>query len=77
MSFAAIIGIAGNATLEKARENGFETDSIEFTLKRVIEAIKKNYNTVSSTFILSHMSNRRCNSAGLVQIQNGMDLSTY
>ena len=58
LPFAVIIGIAGKATLEKARENNFETSSIEFALKRVIKIITKNYNTVSHLIILSHMSNR-------------------
>ena len=58
LPFAAIIGIAGKATLEKARQNDFETNSMESELKKEIQKIKKNYSTVSHLIILSHMSNR-------------------
>ena len=58
LPFAAIIGIAGKATLEKASQNDFETSSVESALKEIIETIKKNHTTVSHLIILSHMSNR-------------------
>ena len=56
--FVAIIGVAGRATLEKAMQNGFETSSVELSLKRVIDAIKKKYDTITHLIVLSHMSNK-------------------
>ena len=57
LPFAAIIGIAGKATLAKARQNDFEVSEIESALKAVIKTIEKKYDTVSHLIILSHMSN--------------------
>ncbi|WP_316505498.1 metallophosphoesterase [Nitrosopumilus sp.] len=54
---AAVIGIAGEATLRKARQNGFETTSIESSLKQTIVTIKKNHPSIDQLIILSHMSN--------------------
>ena len=57
-SFVALIGIVGEATLRKARQNGLETLSIESSLQQTIAAIKKHHSEIDQLIILSHMSNK-------------------
>ena len=86
LPFAAMIGIAGKATLEKAKQNDFETINVELALKKEIETIKKNHSTVSHLIILSHMSNRedvklqewfKSNWGGFIYILGGHDHNNF
>ena len=56
--FAAITGVAGKATLRKAKQNGFVTTSVKTSLKQTISKIKKNHPEINYLIILSHMSNK-------------------
>jgi len=56
--FVAITGVAGKATLRKAKQNGFVTTTAETSLKQIILKIKKNHPEINYLVILSHMSNR-------------------
>ncbi|MDH3489004.1 MAG: bifunctional metallophosphatase/5'-nucleotidase [Nitrosopumilus sp.] len=56
--FAAITGVAGKATLRKAKQNGFVTTTAKTSLKQTISKIKKNHPEVNYLIILSHMSNK-------------------
>ena len=53
----AITGIAGKATLRKARQSGFTTILAESSLKQTIAKISKNHPKINNLIILSHMSN--------------------
>ena len=56
--FAAITGVAGKATLIKAKQNGFVTTAAKTALKQTISKIKKNHPEINYLIILSHMSNK-------------------
>ncbi len=56
--FAAITGVAGNATLRKAKQNGFVTTGAEASLKQIISKIKKNHPKIRYLVVLSHMGNK-------------------
>ena len=55
--FAAIIGIAGKATLRKAEQNGFVTTDMESSLRQAMFKIKQDYPEINQLIILSHMDN--------------------
>jgi len=55
--FAAITGVAGKATIRKAKQNGFVTTTARISLKQTISKIKKNPE-INYLIILSHMSNK-------------------
>lgn len=57
-SFAAITGVAGKATLRKAKQNGFVTTGAETSLKQTISKIKRNHPEIRHLVVISHMSNR-------------------
>ena len=56
--FVAVTGIAGKATLRKARKNGFETTPVKSSLKQIVADIQKNHPKINYLIILSHMSNK-------------------
>ena len=56
--FAAITGVAGKATLRKAKKNGFVATASETSLMKTISKIKKNHPEINYLIILSHMSNK-------------------
>jgi len=57
-SFTAIIGVAGKATLRKAKQNGFVTTTTKTSLRKIIFKIKKDHPQINYLVILSHMSNK-------------------
>jgi len=56
--FAAIAGVAGKATLRKAKQNGFATAPARISLRKTISKIKKSHPEINYLIILSHMSNK-------------------
>jgi len=56
--FMAITGIAGEATLRKAKQNEFETVSIESSLRQILTKIQKNNPKINHLVVLSHMDNK-------------------
>ena len=56
--FMAMIGIAGEATLRKARQNGFETVSAERSVRQIVAQIQKNHPKINHLVVLSHMDNK-------------------
>ena len=56
--FAAITGVAGKATLRKAKQNGFVITAAEASLKQTISKIKKKYPEIRYLIVLSHMGNK-------------------
>ena len=56
--FLATMGIAGKATLRKARQNGLETVPVESSLKQTIDKIQKDHAEINHLVILSHMDNK-------------------
>ena len=55
---AALVGIAGEATTRKARQNEFNTYPAELSLKNTIDKIRKTHPEINHLIVLSHMSNQ-------------------
>lgn len=55
--FAAIIGIAGKATLRKAEQNGFVTTDMESSLRQTLLKTKQAHPEINHLIVLSHMDN--------------------
>ena len=74
--FMAITGIAGEATLRKARQNGFETVSAESSIKQIVAKIQKNYPKINYLVVLSHMDNKE-DDALLKFLEKNWDKNAY
>ena len=55
---AALVGIVGNATARKAKQNGFDVSPAKFSLKKTIATIRQHHPEIKHLIVLSHMSNQ-------------------
>ena len=74
--FMVMTGIVGEATLRKARQNGFETASAELSIKQIIAKIQKNHPKIDHLVVLSHMDNKE-DDALLKFLEKNWDRNAY
>ena len=74
--FMAITGIVGEATLRKARQNGFEIVSVKSSLRQTMAKIQKNNPKINYLVVLSHMDNKE-DTALLKFLEKNWDGNAY